>query len=350
MRFKLKFCAGLLCGALAVGTLFSGCSKIDSNATIVTIDDGADTISLGYYNFAAKYQQAIYDVSYSYMLGDEMWSQDFGGSEGTMEESVKNGVLDMLEEAYLAKKHAADYGIELSEDEQKKISDSADSFIEENSDEAIKMMGASKEFITKYLEDRYYSESVRKAVRDETKVSVSDKEAAQSTISYVFYSTEPQYDSETGESTELTDEEKEAVRAKAETLLNAEDFDKVAEDSEETVETYSYDINKDSYDDERIPAEVFTAAKKLEDGERSEIIETEDGYYLVRMDAKDDKDASAARKAEIEEQQRSDHYDEVLDGWKSQIDWKVDKDQLAKVKFDKMFEMIEDPNEDTAEE
>jgi len=50
--------------ALAAATLFTGCGSLNPDATLVTINTGdgtKDTISLGYGNFVARYQQSMYD-------------------------------------------------------------------------------------------------------------------------------------------------------------------------------------------------------------------------------------------------------------------------------------------------
>ena len=78
--------------ALAATVLFTGCgSKIKDSATLITINkgDGAtDTITLGYGNFVARYQQSLYDQFMLGYYGEDMWSQDVMGGLGyTMEEN-----------------------------------------------------------------------------------------------------------------------------------------------------------------------------------------------------------------------------------------------------------------------
>ena len=49
--------------ALSATMLLTGCGKLNGNADLMTIKNGdkTETISLGYANFAARYQQSMYD-------------------------------------------------------------------------------------------------------------------------------------------------------------------------------------------------------------------------------------------------------------------------------------------------
>ena len=93
MRLK-RITGCLLAGLIMVSTALTGCGSIDAGAVGATLDD--QEISLGFMNFMAKYQQAMYDINYSPYFGTEMWSTEIGADEDgnvlTMTESVKKSV------------------------------------------------------------------------------------------------------------------------------------------------------------------------------------------------------------------------------------------------------------------
>ena len=72
---KAKKIAAVLLAGLVLGSVaLSGCGKLNTNATAVTIDD--TKVSLGFANFAAKYQQAICDKYYVAYFGKDVWKQE----------------------------------------------------------------------------------------------------------------------------------------------------------------------------------------------------------------------------------------------------------------------------------
>ena len=128
-------------GVLAAAVLLAGCGGIDKTATLVTINGGEDTITLGYGNFAARTAQAQYDLVYRMFYGDSYWSQAVG--EGTMETMVKEDVLTAIEDQYLLRQHAADYGVSLNEEQTDAIDSAVAEFLADNTKEGLAQLGAT---------------------------------------------------------------------------------------------------------------------------------------------------------------------------------------------------------------
>lgn len=324
MRKIKAMAAMLLMGVM----LLSGCG-INKNATLIEAGEN-DKISLGYGTFVARYTQSMYDSIYLGYMGEQMWSQEQDGT--TMENMIKQNVLDMMEEMYLTKLHAKEYGVEISEKEQKAITKAAKKFIKDNSSETLKEMCATQEIVEEYLTDQTYMNKVAKAVKDSAKVEIKDEDATQRGVSYVHLSIADSTD-ENGAPVVLTDEEKAQQKAKAKAIASADDFDAAAEEAGVEVKTSTY--GKDS---SLFPEKVLKAADALKEGETTKSIGVkDDGYYIVRLDKEVDEEATADKKESLEEQKRSEHYDSVLEGWKKEITWKVNEKQWKKVKFDTLF-------------
>lgn len=320
-----------------LGTLFGGCG-INKQATLVDINKGQDSISLGYANFVARQTQSMYDGMYLAYMGDEMWSQTQDGD--TMENMVKDNVLTSLEESYLLQKHAEDYGVKLTDKEKKAISKAAKQFIEDNDNETIEEMGVTQEYVEQYLTEQTYVKKMESAIKEKAEVSVSEEEALQKAISYVKFSVADTTD-EDGNTVELTSEEKKALKQQAQLLSKAEDFEEEAKNLGVDVETVTY--GQDSTLNEKViqAAEILTT-----EGEVSSVVGVkDDGYYVIRMDSLRDEDATAEKKESLEEQQREECYQKVLDGWKEDITWSVDEKQWKKVKFDTLFEVADTEEE-----
>ena len=179
----MKKFTGLAAAVLFVTCLFAGCG-INYNAKLITIthDGELDQISLGYGNFVARYTQAIYDSSYGSILSDGFWDSDMYGKGNTMEEDTKDAVLDEMKAAYLCKIHAADYGIELTDEQTKAIDAAAKKFMESNSEEALSELGAKEEYVRDYLTYETYYTLVKEKVDAEapTENSTEDDDTAES--------------------------------------------------------------------------------------------------------------------------------------------------------------------------
>lgn len=344
-----KIITAMTAATLAASMVLTGCGskdKIDPNATLVSVGE-EEVVSMGYGNFVAKYNQAVYDQIYVSYFGSVMWDQEVG-EEGTMEDSVKKQVMDDLERYYVSNLHASDYDVAITDEQQADIEAAAKKFLEDNDKEAIEQMGATEEYLIRFLQEQTVAQLLADKVKAEAEVNITDEEAIQSTVSYVLYASTSTDDQ--GNATELSKEELVALKENAEKLAAAEDFAAEAEAQEVTAQKYSYTKASDAAEDTTLGEDVITAAKALKDGETSAVIEVEGkGYYVVHMEATEDEEATATKRENLEKDARNTYYNDKISAWEEDVDWKVDDEQWSKVTFEKYFSMAE-TKEDTAEE
>lgn len=338
---KTKLTALLLGGVIAASAL-AGCGSIDKNE-VAAVFDGQE-ITLGLPNFAARLQQAQDDDLYAYYFGGSVWESDLTGTGVTAEEEVKNTVMDNLFAMYTLEAHMEEYGVELSGQEQEKIDDAAASFLASNSKEALDELGADKEIVQEYLRLLTIQRKMHQAIIADVDTNVSDEEANTSAYSYVRVS-KTTYTDEEGKSVEYTDEE---LKELAKTV---ESFAAEAKESslEDAAKAHSYTVSKGTFtaDDEILDEAVLTALKSLEEGASSDVIDTENAYYVVRLDAKTDQAATEAAKAGIISERQTKLYEDTLSGWQESHTWEVKKSVWKKVKFDRGFTTIEPVTEET---
>ena len=104
-------------------------------------------------------------------------------------------------------------------------------------------------------------------------------------------------------------------------------------------------------DDSNLDETVLTALQGLDEGEVSDVIDTDTDYYVVRLDEKTDADATETTRQNIISQRQSDLYDETLKGWEDEHDWIVKDSVWAKVTFDNLFTTtVEDTETETVTE
>ena len=328
-----RLVALLLAAVLGASTLTACGSNIDATKTGATLD--GQEISLGFMNFMARYQQAIYDGQFASVFGTGMWGQDMFNDGTDMQTSVKKNVAETVELFYLLEKHMADYKVEVTDEELAAMDEAAKKFMEDNSKQAIRQLGATEEYVKEMLRLNTIQAKMRVEMDKEVDTKVSDEEAAQKAISYVSVSTASTTD-ENGETKEYTEDEKKELEQQMKDFQKSaeDDFTAAARNAGYTVSNYYYGEKDESY---TLDDAVIEAANKLKEGEVSKVISTESSLYVVRMDSTFDEEKTKEKKETIVQQRKDDHYTEVCDGYKEGVAYELNEDEWAKVKFDELF-------------
>ena len=326
-----------LAGVMAAGML-TGCGSktLDGTKTVATID-GTD-IPLGIVSLYARQQQEQTTAMYLSFMGsaDNIWDTSDDSGETYGEQAVDSS-LKAVELMYLLKEKAADYNVEITDDEETAIADAASQFMSDNSEETIKELGVTEDQVKTLLELRTIQQKIHDSIVAEGNITVSDDEANQSSFTYVSIST-------SGD--DITDDEKAEKKEQAQEILDKMKEDPTADMSEvakEVDDSYSAVQGnftaKENDDDEdedssAYPEEVLTVLRGLTEGEvASDIIETDTGYYVVRLDKVLDEDATASKRESLQSSKEEDYYTETTDGWLDDADVKEVKKVLKTLKI-----------------
>lgn len=357
---KLKRISALaLAGAILAGAALTGCgSSLDHEAAVAAVN--GKEITLGLANCLAQFTAVTYDTYYMPYYGQDMWTADSSGSGTTMTDVVKNNTLEQLEEYYLLEEHMSEYGVEISAEETAAIEKAAAQFLADNTDEALKAMGATGDYVKEMLRLGTLQKKMRDAIVADVDTNVPDEECAQKTFSYVRVNKKASSSSDSEDTEEKTDEEKAAeAKEKAEEILKkaltgSEDdpLKAAAEDNDANMSTCSYgdaDLDEDE-NSTYLELEVLQAAEKLGEGEFAKnLIETDNYYYVIRMDSLFDEEATEdERKAIISEREEA-LYDEAVNAYKEEADWTVNDDVWAPVNFDIIYTKAQTQTDTTAE-
>ena len=348
VHFRKKAVLLTAAGALAAMAV-TGCSgSINTDAVVATV--GEDDITLGVANFYARMTQGQYETYYAGMMGttgEAMWTQEAGEGQN-YEEAVKDSLMENLENMYLISQHAADYEVSLTKEEEDAISEAAAQFDEDNTDEAKEIVSGYRKDIEEFLRLATIQTKMDSKMREGVDENVSDEEAAQKAMKYVFFSYTTTDDS--GNSTELTDDEKADLKTNAQTLadrVNAgEDISTVAEELGQTAYDLTFDSESTSPNEDLIAA---ADALKTE-GAVTDVIETDDGLYVGQLTSLLDRDATDQKKESIIEERKQDQYDSLLEQWKDDTDIEVDEKVWNKVDFEDTGVTIITSETDTSDE
>ncbi len=347
-KFGKRWITAGICAGMAV-LLTTGCSSVNTKSVVATFGDSK--VTAGEAGFWLRFNQATTESALGALFGDgNMWEQDLTGTGQPYGNTLKSQVLSDLEEMVILEAHTADYGVELTADEEAAIEAAAQEFLAANSKETLKAMYADEETVTRLLRLNTIRNKMEKAIEADVDTNVTDEEAAQKTIEYVTFSTSGTTD-EDGNTVELTDEEKEAIKQQAQDVIDAMKNGSTMEDAVKAVDE-TKNVNTMSYgEDNTVLAEALkTAADALGDDEiTEEPVPYDNGWYVVHMVTTFDEEATEDRKAEIIEERKSDLYSETLEGWEPE-EHEVDSDLWAKITFDVGFNAPETESESTAAE
>lgn len=332
---KIRRIAALLLSGVMMASVLTGCGGVDKEAVVATFDE--TEIKLGVANFAARLQQANSDDFYVAYFGEKVWSTDMYGDGSTMESNMKDSVSKNLFDMYTLQAHAAEYDVAVTEEEKGAITQAAADFIAANDEKALEALGAEQSILEEYLTLATIQSKMYDAIVAEADIDVTDEEANTSAYSYVLVSKNT-YTDEEGNTAEYTEEELEAL---AKTVTEFADKAQ-SETLEAAAEEYGYTVNEGTFtaDDTAVNETVLTELKGLAEGEVSGVVDAESAYYVVRLDAITDAEATAETRESMIEERKETHYSDVLAAWQETHTWKVDEDVWETVKFDNLFTTI----------
>lgn len=327
----------LVVAALAVSMTagVTGCGKgaVDGSQTVATVGDME--MKLGEANFLLRYQQVQTESYYESMLGEGIYSMDLYGNGTTFGDSFKADVMEQMQQYYILEAKAADYGVELTEEEKTAITEAAAAFLEANEENTKEQMTADQETVERVLSLITIADKVQAAVYEEADITVTDEEAAQRGFSYVKVS-KGSGDSALTED-ELADKKSELEALKA-GMGDGKSIDAALTASsivDLSVSTGTYgEKNQSAYEEE-----LIKALNALSEGEATDVIETDSALYIAQLTTELDEEATETQKQSLISSQQAEYFNGLLDTWKAEYALTIDEDVWADVVFDRSYDL-----------
>lgn len=332
-----KRLAVLLAVLMTASAAVTGCggNALDVSAEAVNVD--GVSIPLGEVGFLLRYQQVSMQNMFGAYFGEDFLNQDLTGSGEPYGITFRQNVVDQLTDYYVLEAHAAELGVKLSEDDLAQAEAAAKSFCESNSSKILKAMGTDEASVAHVLELTKLQDLVYDNLSGTIDTEVDEAEAAQKRISYVMTSTVGSSDAD-GNVTELTEDELAEKRALLEEILEeakaSGDLSAAAEAKELSATSATYGADDVSLNDA-----VKAAADQLKDGEYSEVIEAESGYYIVYMESTFDEEATQTKIDSILSSREQEAYDNWLNPLKEASDIATNDACIEQLNFDRKFNM-----------
>lgn len=345
-------------GVMAAGML-TGCGgekELDGTKTVATVD--GEEIQLGVVSLLARQQQAYTEAMYASFLGGSagsIWDTEVDSETGETngQQTVAN-CLEQVELMYIMKSKAADYDVEVTDEDQEAIAAAAAEFMEANSEETIKELAVTEDQVKTFLELETYLQRMHDPVIADVDREVSDEEAQMSSFSYVSFSI-------SGD--DLTEEDIAAKKEQAQEVLDKlkedpeADFDETAKEVDESLAgltgNFKTNLGEDEEETTSYPEEVMEVLRGLKEGELcDEVIETDSFYYVVRLDKEFDEDATESEKESIISDREDELYTETTEKWLDEADITVEDKVLETLTItdSHTFTFVTPEAEDTDEE
>ena len=285
-----KKLAVLLAAAVMAGS-FSGCGLMENTEIVFTTGlSGEQLFKIG--KSVCTLPEAMiyvmdYQRQYEGVYGVEMWEHDFGGI--TFENYVKDTIVDQLASMKAITLLAGDYEVSLSSDEEEKVSQAAEDYYGALTEEQIEYMDLELKDVESLYRDHALSGKVYEEITKDVNTEVSDDEARIITVQQIRL------------------DSAETAQSVKEQLDEGRDFAAVAS-SYSLDSQVTYTFARGEHD-----AAYEEAAFALENDQVSDVIETEDGYYILKCVNNFDQEATEDNKVTMVEKRRDELFESVYE-------------------------------------
>ena len=265
---------------------------------------------------------------YESVYGEKIWETSLNGV--TLEESIKDTVLAQLAQVKTMNLLAGQYDVALNEEERQKVKEAAAAYFGSLNQAEREAMQATEDIIENLYTEFALANKVYEYIIKDINPEISDDEARTITVRYIFIRT-CSVDS-AGVKTQYSPEEKAKARALAEEILGLAREE--GSDFEELVLTYS-EGEKNTYSFGKGETEkIFEdAAFNLGTDEVSGLIETENGYYIIKCISTFNREETDANKVKIVEKRRREVFGQEYDVFVASLTRTLNEELWAKVSF-----------------
>ena len=252
------------------------------------------------YQVENQYNQ--YSSIYQQMYGKTYWEmEDVDGKGRNGASAAKKQVMDSLKQREILYMEAQKRGYSLTDEEIKKTEENVATTVKNFTDAQKQMDGLDEktlksEFKKNALVEKFRQILIKESGIDEEalKATVNKDDYRQYTLQYYMVSNQ---DTSGEETQEVSPEQKQTnlsnMQALQEKAKTAEDFTKLLDEKDTTGIQYQTEnlVKKDLNDSTFLTKKLRKQITKMKNDEISDIIEGEDGYYLVKMVNNDDSEA-----------------------------------------------------------
>ena len=309
-----------------LGLMLAGCGKAESTDTgkeVVLRYNGQDICIDEVYVYAQTVKE-----KYESKYGTGVWNQSIVTDEGLemdAEDAARRETISRIVKTKTLITKSEEYGISLTDSEQRKQDQDAAKFYELLTDEQIKQVGLEEDTVKRVLQESALAEKIYTYVMKQSSTEISDEQARMSTFYDMFF--ECYSEDDFGNITLYPQSKIDAQKKKADAAYEA-----IMEESDNTdlnisflgsakelkyagTHTMSRDEIVNTYGQD-----ALDILYSLSDGQISTVVQTEYGYHIFQMISITDEEATAENKQKLTEAADGEYYDNLMSDWIDELD------------------------------
>ena len=339
---KRLICVLLMC-MLAITTAACGSGEnTDTGKEIVLRYNGEDIGIDEVYIYAETIKE-----SYEEKYGSEVWTKSIVTNDGLEMNAVdaarREAIAKLVKTKTLITK-SGEYGISLTDGEQKQQDKAAEEFYDILTDQQIAEVGLELDTVKRVMNESALADKIYDYVMKQSSTEISDEQARMSTFYDMFF--ECYSEDDFGNITVYPQSRIDAQKKKAESAYEA-----IQEESDNPdlniaflgsakelkyagTHTMSRDDILNTYGQD-----ALDILYSMSDGQISTVVETQYGYHIFQMQKLTDEAATAKNKQKLAEAADAEYYDSLMADWMNELDSdysyskRVDMDVYDKISF-----------------
>ncbi len=326
MNNKMRRIISVFCAVLMMMT-FAACGNEvqDETGKYIVLEFADENIYMDEVYIYARTVIEEYEQEY----GEDIWSETIetdGGIEMDASEMARRQVIANIIQTKTLAAQAKNYGIALTVEEENEQQQKADDFYNSLTDEQIEAVGMEEETVVTVLSENALAEKVYDYVMSDTSSDISDEQARMTTFYDMFF--ECYYEDEFGNIVVYSADKIEEMKELAEQAY-ASIEEQLVDNPELNITFLGYTYNLEyagshtmsrSEIVETYGQQVLDTLYAMEDGDISEIVETEYGYHIFQMTYLTDEEATAANKEQMTAEAEEAYFENLLSSWIEELD------------------------------
>ena len=311
--------------------LLSGCDK-DKTKIVFTTGFEEDVVFKIEDISCTKSEIMIYLVNteniYDEVFGEKIWKVPYDGKD--VESRYKETILARISQIKAMNLYAKEIGVNLNDEEKKNISMAANGYFSSLSNEEKQLFNVSEELLYNMYAEFAVANKVYEEVTKGVNPEISDDEARTVTIRSILIKT---YNiDENGHKIQYSQQMKADAMKRAYEILGKI---KAGEEFEILEADYNED-EKSSYSFARgvMPKVIEDAAFNLDEGEVSDVIESEYGYHIIKVISNFDEEQTDINKQLIVSKRKEEAFVETYDNYIKTLTSSINMDLLNFIRYE----------------
>ena len=312
--------------------LLSGCDK-DKTKIVFTTGFEEDVVFKIEDISCTKSEIMIYLVNteniYDEVFGEKIWKVPYDGKD--VESRYKETILARISQIKAMNLYAKEIGVNLNDEEKKNISMAANEYFSSLSNEEKQLFNVSEDLLYNMYAEFAVANKVYEEVTKGVNPEISDDEARTVTIRSILIKT---YNiDENGNKIQYSQQMKADAMKRAYEILGKI---KAGEEFEILEADYNED-EKSSYSFARgvMPKVIEDAAFNLDEGEVSDVIESEYGYHIIKVISNFDEEQTDINKQLIVSKRKEEAFVETYDNYIKTLTSSINMDLWNSISYER---------------